>query len=223
MAEYAASWSGGKDSCFAYWKAISRGLKVSYLLNMVNEDATRSRSHGLAPELIALQAQAMDLPITQRQVTWGTYEAQFKAALEELKLKGITGLVTGDIYLQEHKDWVDRVCSEVNIEAILPLWKMDTSRLLLDFIEAGFKAVIVSIKAEFFDKEWLGRQIDSKLTAELAQLAESKHIDPCGEGGEFHTFVYDGPAFKRAIKIEKAVPVARDDRWFWDISEYNLG
>jgi len=222
MAEYAASWSGGKDSCFAHWKAISRGLKAGYLLNFVNEDSTRAMSHGLDPELIALQAQAMALPIIQQKVTWETYEAGFKAALEELKPKGVTGLITGDIYLQEHKDWIDRVCGEVGIKAVLPLWQMDTTQLLVDFIEAGFKAIVVSAKVEFFTREWLGRQIDTRLAAELRKLAERLDIDLCGEAGEFHTFVYDGPSFNKPIKIGKTVPVARDDRWFLDILEYSL-
>ncbi len=223
MTQYAASWSGGKDSCFAYWKAISQGLKVTYLLNFINKDSTRAMSHGLAHKLIALQAQAMELPIIQQRVTWETYETGFKAALEELKLKDITGLITGDIYLQEHKDWIDRVCGEVGVKAVLPLWQMDTSQLLTDFIDAGFKAIVVSVKAEFFGKELLGRQVDSKFVAELSQLAQGVHIDPAGESGEFHTFVYDGPPFKNPIKIGKAVPVLRDGRWFLDISEYSLG
>jgi len=193
--EYAASWSGGKDSCFAYWKAVSLGLKVSYLLNFINEDSARAMSHGLDHKLIALQAQAMGLPIIQQRVTWDTYEAGFKAALEELKLKGVTGLVTGDIHLQEHKDWIDRVCGEIGVEAILPLWQMNTSQLLTDFIDAGFKATVVSVKAEFFGEE----------------------------SGELHTFVYDGPPFKKAIEIINSAPVFRDDRWFLDILEYSLG
>jgi len=223
MAEYAASWSGGKDSCWACWKAMSQGLKVSHLLNFVNKDSTRAMSHGLDHRLIGLQAQAMGLPILQQRVTWETYETGFKTALEELKLKGITGLVTGDIHLQEHKDWIDRVCGEVGMNAVLPLWQMDTFQLLTDFIEAGFKAIVVSVKAEFFSKEWLGKQVDSKLAAELGQLAERLNIDPCGEAGEFHTFVYDGPSFKKSIEISKTVSVTRDDRWFLDILEYGLG
>ena len=223
MAEYAASWSGGKDSCFAHWKAISQGLKVSYLLNFINKDSTRAMSHGLDHKLIALQAQAMELTITQQSVTWETYEAGFKAALEKLKLKGITGVVTGDIYLQEHKDWTDRVCGEIGVKAILPLWQMDTSRLLTDFIDTGFKAIIVSAKAEFFDKEWLGRQVDTESAVELNRIAKKLDIDPCGEAGEFHTFVYDGPSFKKSIKIGRTVTIARDDRWFLDILEYSLG
>ena len=221
--KYAASWSGGKDSCFAYWKAVSQGLEVDYLLNFINEDSTRAMSHGLDPKLIALQAKAMELPIIQQRVTWETYEAGFKTALSELKLKGVMGLVTGDIYLQEHKDWTDRVCGEVGVKAVLPLWQMNTTQLLTDFVEAGFKAIMVSSKAEFFNKDWVGKQLDSKLVDELRQLAESRNIDPCGEAGEFHTFVYDGPPFKKAIKIGKTATVERDNRWFLDILEYSLG
>jgi len=223
MTEYAASWSGGKDSCLAYWKTISQGLKVSHLLNFINQDSTKAMSHGLDRKLLALQAQAMGLPILQQKVTWETYEAGFKDALEKLKLEGITGLVTGDIYLQEHKDWIDKVCGESAVRAVLPLWEMDTTQLLTDFIEAGFKAIIVSVKAQLLGKEWLGRQVDSKLASELSQLPGQLNIDVCGEGGEFHTFVYDGPAFKKPIKIGKAVPIARNDHWTLDILEYSLG
>jgi uncharacterized protein (TIGR00290 family) len=223
MANYAASWSGGKDSCFALWKAICQGLKVSYLLNFINKDSTKAMSHGLDHKLIALQAQAIELPILQEKVTWGTYEDGFKAALRELKLKGITGLITGDIYLQEHKDWIDRVCGEVDVKAVLPLWQMDSSEILIGFIEAGFKAIIVSVKAEILGKEWLGREVDKKLASELKALAIKSKIDVCGEAGEFHTFVYDGPLFKKPIKIGKAVPVARNDHWTLNILEYDLG
>jgi diphthine-ammonia ligase len=219
MTEYAASWSGGKDSCLACWKAISQGLKVNHLLNFIHADSTKAMSHGLDSKLLALQAQAMGLPILQQKVTWETYEAGFKDALEKLKLKGITGLVTGDIYLQEHKDWIDRVCGEVGIKALLPLWEIDSPTLLTDFIEAGFKAIIVSVKSKFLGKEWLGRQVDKKLASELGQIG----VDVCGEAGEFHTFVYDGPAFKKPVKIGKAVPVARNDHWTLDITEYSLG
>ena len=219
MTEYAASWSGGKDSCFAYWKATSQGLKVSHLLNFINQDSTKAMSHGLDGKLIALQAQAMGLPILQQKVTWETYEVGFKDALEKLKLKGITGLVTGDIYLKEHKDWIDRVCGESGVKAILPLWEMDSARLLNDFIQAGFKAIIVSVKAQLLGKEWLGRQVDKKLASELGQ----RGIDVCGEAGEFHTFVYDGPPFKKPVKIGKAVPITRNDHWTLDITEYSLG
>jgi len=219
MTEYAASWSGGKDSCFACWKAISEGLKVSNLLNFINTDSAKAMSHGLDSKLIALQAQAMGLPILQQKVTWETYEVGFKDALKKLKLKGVTGLITGDIYLQEHKDWIDRVCGEVGVGALLPLWGMDSARLLTDFIEAGFKAIVISVKAKLLGKEWLGRQVDKKLASELSQLG----IDVCGEAGEFHTFVYDGPSFKKRVKIDGTDVITRDDHWTLDIKEYSLG
>lgn len=222
MKQYAVSWSGGKDSCMAHWKAISQGLKVGSLLHFVEKDSARSMSHGLDSRLIALQAQAMNLPILQRKVTWESYEAEFKSAMETLKSQGITGVVAGDIYLQEHKDWIDRVCGEAGVTAVLPLWKMDTTQLLLSFINDGFKAIIVSVKTEFFGKEWLGKQIDNNFVAELGQLAQKSSIDPCGEAGEFHTFVYDGPSFTKPISIGKATQVLRDDRWFLDIKEYSL-
>ena len=219
MTQYAASWSGGKDSCFAYWKAVSQGFKVSHLLNFIDADSTKAMSHGLDSQLIALQAQAIGLPIVQQKVTWDTYEAGFKSALEQLKLKGINSLVTGDICLQEHKDWIDRVCGEVDVKAFLPLWGMDSTRLLTDFIQAGFKAIVVSVKAKFLSKEWLGRQVDKKLISKLDQLG----IDVCGEAGEFHTFVYDGPSFKKPVKIGGISVITRDDHWTLDIKEYNLG
>lgn len=214
MDKFAALWSGGKDSCFAYWKAISQGIKISHLLNFINKDLGISMSHGLDRKLMTLQAQALELPIVQRGVTWETYEAEFKLAIEELKLQGITGVVSGDVDLQEHKDWIDRVCGEVGVKAILPLWKIGLPKLLTDFIDAGFKAIIVSVKAEFFDKEWLGKQVDRKFVAELCRL----NIDPWGESGEYHTFVIDGPPFKKSIKIATATPVLKDNRWFLDIS-----
>jgi uncharacterized protein (TIGR00290 family) len=96
---------------------------------------------------------------------------------------------------------------------------MNSPRLLNDFIQAGFKAIIVSVKAKFLGKEWLGRQVDSKLASELGQLG----VDVCGEAGEFHTFVYDGPAFEKPVKIGKSVPMARNNHWTLDIREYRLG
>ena len=219
MTVYAASWSGGKDSCLAYWKAVSQDLKVDYLLNFISTDSERAMSHGLADKLISLQAKAIGLPIIQPRVTWKTYEAGFKNALESLKLKGIKGLVTGDIYLQEHKDWIERCCGEEGFSSSLPLWEMDGVQLLNDFIDAGFKAIVVSVKAKLLGQEWLGRQVDKKLVHELRQCG----IDICGEAGEFHTFVYDGPVFKKPVRIGRTAVITRDDHLTLDIQEYGLG
>ena len=226
MAEYVASWSGGKDGCLACWKAFSQGLKVSYLLNLINAEAPRSMSHGLDHKIIALQAKAMNIPIIQQKSTRGNYEAAFKAALSELKTKGVTGLVTGDIYVQEHKDWIDRVCTDMEMESVQPLWLLDTTQLYKDFIDAGFKSIVVSVKSELFGKEWLGRELNSKFAEDVIEHARKMNlkVDPCGESGEFHTFVFDGPLFKRPVKILKSDPVLKEDkRWYLDILEYELG
>jgi len=222
VTEYVASWSGGKDSCFALWKAICQGVKVSGLLNFVNRNSTRVMSHSLDYKLIALQSQAIGLPILQRKVTWETYEAEFKSALRELKHRGITGLITGDIHLQEHKDWIDRVCNEVGVEAMLPLWGSNSPQLLNDFIEAGFKAIIVSVKTEIIGKDWLGKEIDKKFAVELGQLAIKSKIDICGEAGEFHTFVYDGPLFIRGIRFDKGATKAWGNYRYLEIKNYSL-
>ena len=222
MSEYVLSWSGGKDSCFSYWTALSQGFKVRCLLNFINTDWKIPRSHGLNPKLIALQAEAMEIPIVQKSVTWETYEAGFKAALRGLKQEGITGLITGDIYLQEHKDWIERTCSEVEVEPVLPLWNMNTLQLLKDFVEAGFKAIVVSVKKEFLGKEWLGRELDNDLISELNQYSNKINIDVCGEAGEYHTFVYNGPIFRKVINIGKTTIVARNNLWCLDILDYSL-
>src|SRR4030043_2389859 len=128
------------------------------------------------------------MPILQQKVTWETYEAGFKEALARLKLKGITGLITGDIYLQEHKDWIDRVCGKSGVKAVLPLWEMDSAQLLADFIDVGFKAIVVSVKAEFFGKEWLGGRGGGALGFALKRLAGKEEKRGCRGGGGISTF-----------------------------------
>ena len=128
-------------------------------------------------------------------------------------------LITGDIYLQEYRDWIEKRCAEAGITALLPLWQINTAQLITDFLDAGFKAIIVSLKADIMDKKLLGRQLDSGLVNELRR----RDIDPCGEAGEFHTFVYDGPGFQQTITIKNSTSVLRDDRWFLSITEYSLG
>jgi uncharacterized protein (TIGR00290 family) len=198
-------------------------LQVNCLLNFVHQDQDKFMAHGLAPEIISLQAQAMGLPVLQPRVTWGTYEAGFNSAFTELKSQGVTGLITGDIHLREHRDWLERVCGNNDIELVMPLWQIDTSKLLHEFIDAGFKAVIVSVKSALLGKDWLNKNVDAALAEEIDRLKETLAIDPMGESGEFHTFVYDGPPFKQAIQINKATPVERDDHWFLDITDYSLG
>ena len=215
---YISSWSGGKDSCFACYQAIGAGYNVSHLLNFISEQYKRVSFHGTEAKLIQLQAEAIGIPLLQKETTWDGYEQEFKAAVKSLIPDGVTGMVFGDIYLQEHKDWVERVCRELGIEAIEPLWGQDPERVLLEFIDAGFEAIIVSAKSELFGDKWIGRKVDREFLSYL----KDNNIDLCGENGEYHTFVTDGPMFKKRIKITKSQPITRDSYWFLDTLEYSL-
>lgn len=222
MAKVFASWSGGKESSFACYKAISDGLEVSYLLNMITEDAKRSMSHGLDSGLIYAQSQAVEIPMVQKRTTWGTYEQDFKDVVSELKREGIEGGVFGDIDIQEHKDWVERVCKELNIKPYLPLWGANPDTLLSDFMGEGFEAIVVSAKATYFDKEWLGRKINKGFIEDLAEVKSRFDIHLCGESGEYHTFVTSGPIFKKQIKLLDSEKVWKNGYWFLDVSRYEV-
>jgi len=215
---YISSWSGGKDSCFACYQAIGEGYNISHLLNFISKQYKRVSFHGTEAKLIQLQAEAIGIPLLQKETTWNGYEQEFKDTVKSLIPNGVTGMVFGDIYLQEHKDWVERVCRELGIEAIEPLWGQDPERVLLDFIDAGFEAIIVSAKSDLFDDKWMGR----KVGREFLSYLKDNNIDLCGENGEYHTFVTDGPMFNKKIKITKSQPITRDGYWFLDTLEYSL-
>ncbi len=215
---YISSWSGGKDSCFACYKAICEGYNISHLLNFISKEYKRVSFHGTEARLIQLQAEAIGIPLLQKETTWNGYEQEFKDAVKSLIPDGVKGIVFGDIYLQEHKDWVERVCRELGIEAIEPLWGQDQERVLLEFIDAGFEATIVSAKSDLFDDKWMGRKVSREFLSHL----KDNNIDLCGENGEYHTFVTDGPTFQKKIKITKSKPIMRDDHWFLDTLEYSL-
>ncbi|RPJ62746.1 MAG: diphthine--ammonia ligase [Dehalococcoidia bacterium] len=213
------SWSGGKDCCMACFKAFSDGLKVSFLVNMITEDGERSRSHGLAAKWLQMQAQAMNIPIVQHSATRDNYEAEFKKVLVDLRQKGVTEGVFGDIDVQEHRVWIERVCSEMGFTPHFPLWLVDQKQIVTDFINLGFESVIVAVKADLMGEEWLGRKLDKGFLMDLAKL---NNITPCGENGEFHTLVIDGPLFEKRMEIIEANKVLSEGRWFWEITKCQL-
>lgn len=220
-----ASWSGGKDSCLACYRAMLEGFEVSYLLNLISEDK-RCMSHGLDSKLMVAQSQALGIPLIQREVTWDTYEDGFKAAVMELKQMGAEGAVFGDIEdVPGHEGWVNRVCSEVGITPIKPIWGLNRERILIDFLDEGFEAIVVEVKADLFGEEWLGRKVNKSFIEDLREFRNTRDFDICGELGEYHTFVTDGPIFKRRIKILDSRRVLREGYWsFWllDISGYEI-
>jgi len=217
------SWSGGKDSCLAAYLATVSGLKIRYLVHMVNQDGTRSRSHGLSAQVLEAQSQAIGIPLVQRRATWDSYEAEFKSVLRTLKKEGISGGVFGDIDLDEHRQWIDRVCQEVDITPHLPLWGQSQDKVLRDFIALGFEAVVVATKADLLGEEWLGRRIDPDSLKLLDELRATKGISPCGEAGEYHTLVVDGPLFRQRLDILEARTDLRDKHWFLEILRTKIG
>ncbi len=216
------SWSGGKDSCLSCYLALEEGMKVRFLLNMIREDGIRSRSHGLAVGILQLQAQALGIPLVQQRATWEDYEAEFKTALHRFRTEGVDSGVFGDIDFNEHRAWVDRVCGETDITPYLPLWGLSQDKIMRDFVELGFEAIIVATQADLLGKEWLGRKIDRKFLEELTELGKTRGITPCGEAGEYHTLVTNGPLFKQRLEILGTNRVLREGHWFLNILKSEL-
>ena len=216
-----ASWSGGKDSCLACYKAMQQGYDVKLLLNFISRESQRGCFHGIEGRLLKFQADLIGIPLAQKEVSPDMlkYEEEFKAAVTELRGEDIGSMVFGDIYLLEHESWIKRVCKDLNINALEPLWNNSPESIIDEFLKVGFKAIIVSCKADVMGKEFLGRYIDKELVEEL----KKRDICPCGEKGEFHTLVVDGPIFKRPIKIVEAEPIIKEGfwkHWFLDIKKY---
>jgi uncharacterized protein (TIGR00290 family) len=148
-----------------------------------------------------------------------SYEEEFKAAVSGLMALGADSMIFGDVYLLDHQSWVERVSKEIGIRALEPLWNIPAGDVVGEFVDLGFKAVIVSCKADVMDGSYLGRVLDRRMIEELRCIG----VCPCGENGEYHTLVVDGPIFKRGIEVVKSEPVLKDGfwkHWFLDIKEY---
>lgn len=206
-----SSWSGGKECALATYKAISAGHEVCYLLNFISEDGKRSRSHGVKAEVLALQTRAIGIPIVQVRTSWEEYENNFKKVVGQLKTKGIEAGVFGDIEIEEHREWVERVCGEVGIKAFLPLWGRKAEELIDEFLRLEFRAIVVATRLQ---PDLLGKALDRSIIEQIRMLGSH----PCGENGEYHTFVIDGPIFKRRLKAGKGEKEKREDMWFLEIS-----
>jgi uncharacterized protein (TIGR00290 family) len=216
------SWSGGKDSCLACYRAMAGGLKVRYLVNMITENGKHSRAHRLPADLLRLQARAMGIPLVQRRATWNSYETELKKMLRIFKREGIKGGVFGDINLAEHREWVERVCQEVDVVPHLPLWGESQEKILQDLVKLGFEAIIVATKAGMMGEEWLSRRIDLDFIDQSADLKKTKGITPCGEAGEYHTLVIDGPLFQKRLEVRETRKVCKDEHWFLEILSADL-
>ncbi|MBQ4821751.1 diphthine--ammonia ligase [Aquimarina sp. MMG016] len=194
---FLCSWSGGKDSCYALHLAVEKKLTPKVLLNVLNEYGDRSRSHGIPKEILEAQAKALDLPIHFFESTWNDYERLYIQNLRSLtETYDIGASVFGDIDIESHKAWEEKVSSAAGLHAFLPLWQQPRKQLVLDMIDYGIEAIIVSCN-QTLGSDFLGRTIDKALIMEL----EAMDVDACGENGEYHTLVTNAPLFKERLKV----------------------
>ena len=196
---FIASFSGGKDSVLALYKGMQTGRAVG-LIVMLEEEGKRSRSHGMPPKLIQAQADSIGLPVFTAAASWEGYESRFMGLLTRAKNQGAEVLVTGDLDVPAHGCWHERVSQNVGLGLGMPLWGMDHREAVQEFIDLGFTTIVVTVNLSLgMREEDLGRTLTHDYIKEL----EARGIDPCGEGGEFHTTVIDGPIFKQPIPVRK--------------------
>jgi uncharacterized protein (TIGR00290 family) len=196
MKKALCSSSGGKDSMLALWHARTLNLHPTTLLTMFDETGMRSRSHGVPRVLVEAQARALGLELVGPSAGWKDYERVFVEALKELRNSGAEAAIFGDIDLEPHREWEARVCGQADLEHCLPLWQRNRLELAHEAITLGFKAIVVCVDSRFLGDEFCGRLFDQSFIDDLPQ-----GVDACGENGEFHTFVYDGPLFGHAVNF----------------------
>jgi uncharacterized protein (TIGR00290 family) len=194
--KYAMLWSGGKDSCLALWRAREEGLRVDGLLNFFDGGSNRVRFHAVRAELIAQQARALRLELFQYATSPDSFTITFGEALKALKVDGYTGLVAGDIHLDSVRQWNEEQVTGVGIRLVEPLWHDGGFALLQAFIAAGFRAVLTCCDDRWADALWPGREIDHNFILDVSRIAD---LDACGENGDYHSFVFDGPLFSQRI------------------------
>lgn len=211
--DFFCSWSGGKDSSLALDQAILAGGNAKALFTMMAENNTTSRSHALPKSLLIKQGECLNMTNHFVSATWQDYEVAFITKLKELKADGIDYGVFGDIDIQSHNDWVQRVCGEAGIIAIQPLWQIERQILLDAFIDRQFKARVVVVNDNYLSADFIGKDI----TPETINAMQSQGIDASGEAGEYHTMVYDGPIFKAALAFKEVRKYSHDGFHFLQV------
>ena len=196
--KFVISFSGGKDSMLALHRMIKRGYTPVALLTTVKKNEGESWTHGINLDFLNRVSKSLGIDLITVECGVSEYESEFERKLLEAKEKGATICVYGDIDIEHHRQWgVDR-CNAVNINAEFPLWQENREELVYEFIDNGYKAIIKTINLNNLGEEFLGEI----LTKDLIQKIKETGSDACGENGEYHTFVSDGPLFKIPINFE---------------------
>lgn len=206
------NWSGGKDSSLALYHVLQTGVpSVDLLFTNVNAVHNRISMHGVRRELLQAQAAAIGLPLVTaelpEQPSMADYEAEMAASVAKLKERGYTTAVFGDIFLEDLKKYREEQLAKVGVNCVFPIWKRSTKELMQAFLDAGFKAIIVCINGAYLDESFCGRLIDESFVNDLPY-----GVDICGENGEYHSFVFDGPIFKYPVPFKSGETVFREYR-----------
>jgi uncharacterized protein (TIGR00290 family) len=212
------TWSGGKDSVLALYE-LQKGddHEVVALLTTLTEDYERISMHGVRSILLEGQANSLGLPIEKVYISKNSsneeYEAKMREVLQRYLTADVSSVVFGDIFLEDLRKHREDNLSKIGMKAVFPIWKRDTTDLAHEFIDLGFKAIITCVDSNVLGKAFVGRLYDQQFLSELPST-----VDPCGENGEFHSFVYDGPIFQKRVPYTKGEIVFRDGRfWYCDL------
>jgi uncharacterized protein (TIGR00290 family) len=216
-APLALSWSGGKDSALTLWTLRRNGIEPAALVTTVTDAYERISMHGVRRELLTAQAKALGIPLVEVAIPPGcideVYDARMALAFASAPLSAIGAVAFGDVFLEDVRAYREDRLAAAGKRGVFPLWGRDTAELAREFVAAGFEAIVVCLDPRVVDACFAGRRYDERLLAELPPS-----VDPCGENGEFHTFVRAGPILSEPIAVETGVIVERDGFVFCDLA-----
>lgn len=209
------TWSGGKDSALAlYYVQHEKNYDISVMLTTITTDYNRVSMHGFRTELLESQVETLGYKLEKIMVTKNSsneeYENMMKKCLMKYFNMGIRNVIFGDIFLEDVRKYREKNLLKIGMTGVFPLWRKDTAELASEFIKLGFKAVVTCVDSSLLDDRFVGRNFDEKFLSDLPS-----GVDPCGENGEFHTFVFDGPIFNKRIKFDKGEVVIRENRFYF--------
>ena len=211
------SWSGGKDSCLALYEIQkSSDYRVAALLTTITREYDCISMHGVRRELLEKQAASLGLPLHPILISKGAsneeYEFEMARAFSEYREHGINSVVFGDLFLEDIKAYREQFLAKYEMQGLYPVWQRNTTSFIKKFIELGFKAVLSCVDSKTLDKSFAGKTIDDEFISSLPE-----NVDPCGENGEFHTFVYDGPNFTQPVEFTLGETILREGFWLCDL------
>ncbi|MBE4947078.1 Dph6-related ATP pyrophosphatase [Chryseobacterium culicis] len=196
------NWSSGKDSALALYQTLQENrYEVAVLLTSINQEFQRISMHGVSVSLLEKQAESLGIPLIKMELpkepSMEEYRQMMSKTMTDVQAQGITHSIFGDIFLEDLRKYREDQLKAVGVEAVFPLWKRNTSQLIQEFLALGFKTIVTCVNGSYLDKSFAGRIIDQKFIDDLPE-----NVDPCGENGEFHTFTFDGPIFKKPVQFE---------------------